>query len=416
MWNMRLKNIVVVLFLFLICLGIYSNEVRAEEDVSSKKKQAYVIVVEDIEVAVATKEQAVEVLEEIKAEYDTKEEYYIALEADKKEKNVFEVKMFQSTRIETNVTKMKEPKYQKNENYSSIEMLFEPVVAVKIKQVEEKNILTSKQACELLKTPIQISEEYTIEQGDTLLSIAKKFEVTVAQLIAANPDWASTGGLKSGQKFVISGEKAKLSVASLIEVNYEVPSHMAMVEEYTNELYEGEERVVQENKAGKNYITATVTMVNGIEKERVITKTEQIEEAKAAIIQKGAKVKREYALPLSNILITSHFGERWETIHKGIDFACNEGTPVYASKTGVVTVSGWVEGYGYCILLSHEDGSQTRYAHLSQTQVNLGAQIVQGQQIALSGNTGYSTGPHLHFEIILPEIGAVNPYSYLFEN
>lgn len=83
-----------------------------------------------------------------------------------------------------------------------------------------------------------------------------------------------------------------------------------------------------------------------------------------------------------------------------------------ASSSGVVVEAGWNGSYGYTILISHPDGKKTRYAHLSRVMVSYGQSVTQGQVIGLSGNTGFSTGPHLHFEIIVNGM-RVNPLDYL---
>ena len=99
--------------------------------------------------------------------------------------------------------------------------------------------------------------------------------------------------------------------------------------------------------------------------------------------------------------ISQYFGE---TItdpdgHKGIDYLCPAGTPVLASEAGTVIKAGWDNtGYGNCVMIQHQDGNATLYAHLSQIYVTVGQKVVQSQVIGLSGNTGNSTGPHLHFE------------------
>lgn len=113
-------------------------------------------------------------------------------------------------------------------------------------------------------------------------------------------------------------------------------------------------------------------------------------------------------------LFSSGFGWRWGRMHKGIDIANNVGTPIVAAKDGVVAFSGWHSGgYGYLVTISHEDGSRSLYAHNSRLMVQVGETVSQGDQIAVMGSTGRSTGPHLHFEIHPPGRGAVNPLQFL---
>ena len=99
-------------------------------------------------------------------------------------------------------------------------------------------------------------------------------------------------------------------------------------------------------------------------------------------------------------------------MHKGVDWSVPVGTSVYASSGGTVTRAGWSSSYGYCVYIQHPDGKETRYAHCSKLYVSVGDTVVQGQLIALSGNTGDSTGPHLHFEIRVNGV-AVNPLLYV---
>jgi murein DD-endopeptidase MepM/ murein hydrolase activator NlpD len=113
-------------------------------------------------------------------------------------------------------------------------------------------------------------------------------------------------------------------------------------------------------------------------------------------------------------VFTSPYGWRWGRMHKGIDIANSVGTPILAAQSGRVTFAGWDDGgYGYLVEISHEDGSRSLYAHHSRLLVQVGEEVVQGQQIGLMGSTGRSTGPHLHFEIHAPGLGAINPMQLL---
>ena len=117
---------------------------------------------------------------------------------------------------------------------------------------------------------------------------------------------------------------------------------------------------------------------------------------------------RDYRWPTKGVF-TSGFGWRWGRMHKGIDIANNTGTPILASRDGVVAFAGWSGAYGYLVEISHADGDSTRYAHNSRLLVKKGQIVPQGSRISLMGSTGRSTGPHLHFEIRRAGGAALNP-------
>jgi Peptidase family M23 len=122
--------------------------------------------------------------------------------------------------------------------------------------------------------------------------------------------------------------------------------------------------------------------------------------------------------PVEGFPITSAFGNRIHPIfgdlrfHQGIDLATPNGTPVKTAGKGVVSFADWDSGYGKTIIIQHESGYETLYAHLDELLVGVGDQVTQGQVIGLSGSTGYVTGPHLHFEIQVNQV-AQNPLDYL---
>ncbi len=121
----------------------------------------------------------------------------------------------------------------------------------------------------------------------------------------------------------------------------------------------------------------------------------------------------KYIWPTNGIL-KSGFGIRWGRMHKGIDIENSTGTPIYAAADGVVEKAGWNNsGYGNLVDIRHVDGSLTRYGHNRKILVLVGQQVHQGETIALMGSTGFSTGPHLHFEIHPSGIGAVDPIALL---
>ncbi|BBC25348.1 peptidoglycan DD-metalloendopeptidase family protein [Pseudanabaena sp. ABRG5-3] len=113
-------------------------------------------------------------------------------------------------------------------------------------------------------------------------------------------------------------------------------------------------------------------------------------------------------------VFTSGFGWRWGRIHAGIDIAAPIGTPILAAASGVVDYASWNDGgYGNMIDIRHPDGTITRYAHMNELYVKEGQTVSQGQTIGAMGSTGFSTGPHLHFEIRPNGGSAIDPMAFL---
>ncbi|WP_171006816.1 M23 family metallopeptidase [Shimia litoralis] len=120
-----------------------------------------------------------------------------------------------------------------------------------------------------------------------------------------------------------------------------------------------------------------------------------------------------FANPLKSAFrYTSGFGMRWGRMHKGTDFAARHGTPIYATAEGVVVHADWLSGYGRLIKIKHEFGIETRYAHLAKIRVKVGQRVSRGDRIGDMGNSGRSTGTHLHYEVRVNG-RAVNPMTFI---
>jgi peptidoglycan LD-endopeptidase LytH len=141
------------------------------------------------------------------------------------------------------------------------------------------------------------------------------------------------------------------------------------------------------------YVEDVLTMAKGFEAPAPVNATPALA---------GGKM----SYPLTKVVpVTSEFGNRFHPIqkrmkfHAGIDLGCPSGTPVLSTENGVVSIAQWAGGYGYLVEVQHANGMRTRYGHLSKIQVHPGQSVAKGEQIALSGNTGGSTGAHLHYEV-----------------
>ena len=189
--------------------------------------------------------------------------------------------------------------------------------------------------------------------------------------------------------------------------------------------YVGYSKVVKSGEKGINRKVESVETVNGAQTARNVISTEVIKEPVAQVVEKGTKVAyasaTEKAAASSAGLInpmnkrhikkiTAYWGDGRG--HKGIDLAGDTGSPIFASKGGTVIFAGWDGNYGYSVVIDHGNGLKTRYAHNSALCVKKGETVSQGQQIAKLGNTGRSTGPHLHFEILKND-KQVNPTAYI---
>lgn len=129
--------------------------------------------------------------------------------------------------------------------------------------------------------------------------------------------------------------------------------------------------------------------------------------------EREARLARpQFAMPTRGVW-TSGFGYRWGVLHGGIDIANSIGTPIMAAADGVVIDTGPTAGYGAWVKLKHSDGTVTLYGHINSWLVSVGDRVMAGDQIATMGNRGNSTGPHLHFEVLLGGTDRVDPVGWL---
>ena len=131
--------------------------------------------------------------------------------------------------------------------------------------------------------------------------------------------------------------------------------------------------------------------------------------------EEARKPKISVSRPTDGIL-TSGYGMRWGSLHAGVDLANAIGTPILAVMDGTVIDSGPASGYGNWIRIKHDDGSMSVYGHMETLDVKVGERVKAGQKIAGMGNRGFSTGPHLHFEIHPDGNAAVDPVPWFNEH
>jgi len=257
---------------------------------------------------------------------------------------------------------------------------------------------------------------YTIQSGDTLGQISYNTGIPLEDIIAMNDAIEHENStIHVGQELVISVPEPPLTV-SYVATEYREEEYQAETIYIDNDSWYTTKKVTRQNPStGFRRAISSVTYQNGEVYETEILKQEVLMEAVPKIIERGTQIPPTYIKPLSGGYLSSGFGYRsfrGGGYHYGMDWACPTGTTIYASSGGTVTRAGWSSSYGYVVYIQHPGGVETRYAHNSRLLVSRGQSVSQGQAIALSGNTGDSSGPHLHFEYRING-KAVNPKNYI---
>jgi len=253
---------------------------------------------------------------------------------------------------------------------------------------------------------------YTIQEGDTLSEVAELFTVTENTIIWEN-NIAKT--VKVGQELrilPISGIRhtiGKGDTISKIAERYQVDQEDVSI-------YNG-------LSDGTLIVGKTIIVPNGVKpvekKEEKKTSTYSKKSVSSNKTGTNSLISGGYYVRPTSGPVGSPFGNRVHpitgkvTFHYGIDYTTPTGTPVVAAADGKVARTSCGSGYGTCLIVQHNNGTQTLYAHLSIINFSTGEKVSQGEIIAVSGNTGQSTGPHLHFEIINSNGQKLNPAKYV---
>lgn len=185
---------------------------------------------------------------------------------------------------------------------------------------------------------------------------------------------------------------------------------------WSEEMTVGQSKLLNNGIEGKKSVTKEIQMINSKVLSTRITSEKTVVKPINKVVLQGSKSPGAVAagtlfIP-SRGTISSGFGMRWGKMHEGLDIAANMGDPIYAALDGKVIYSAWETGYGNVIKLQHDNGLITIYGHCSKLVVTVGQYVKKGDEIALVGSTGNSTGPHLHFEVRVNGV-AQNPVAFL---
>lgn len=404
--------------------------------------RSYTVKINEYTVNLSSAEEVLALLQASINKYDSENEYYVDLVLDgDRELNVLTTQIYSASEqkeeeqaAEEVMTSVGinaeldaifadvEPAVEKE--FSDYELglkslQFGDTVEVVESYLQEEEITSLSQAIEEVTKEQEKEQIYEVVSGDTLSQIAEKNEIPLGDLIAMNETIENENAMiRVGDELIVTVPEPELSVERTEEVYYEEDYEADVIYVDNDGWYTTQTQTLQEPSAGHRKVVANVSYRNNEEVDRDILKEEITYEAVPKIVERGTKIPPTYIKPISGGRQTSGFGRRRaptrgaSTNHKGVDWATPVGTAVMASSAGTVAKAGWGSGYGYVVYINHADGRQTRYGHLSKVLVSPGQTVSQGQKIALSGNTGVSTGPHVHFEILIGGT-QVNPLNYL---
>lgn len=298
----------------------------------------------------------------------------------------------------------------------SVDMIkFDEVLGIRPKLVPVQNVHTPEQAKDILRRGTDRVLLYTVQRGDTLWDIARTRNMSIEEIQKANPG-VDPDVIQEGQALSLVVAQPFIHLSSVETVTYteEIPFPVEAQED--PDLWPFQERVITEGVPGKRQVTVRIERHDGEEQRREVLGTQVSAKPRTQVVARGTKQAPEkgtgsFLWPVKGE-ITSYFGPRWGSFHPGVDIAAREGTPVKATDGGTVVFVGWYGNYGQAILIDHGNGKLiTLYGHLSDYNVSEGDTVQKGDVIGYVGNTGYSTGAHLHFEVRVKG-SAVDPLSF----
>ena len=404
------------------------------------KESAYEVKINRFTVKLKTADEVIALLEAAKNVYDTEDTYSVNLVLDPtRELDVLTTEMVRNDEKsddneeeevdvlpKAGISQKFEQFYNEANEYEEIGFTlgiksidFNENVEVVKTYVDKDEISTLDAAIAEVTKEKETSKIYVVESGDTIGLVAQKNGLSVDELLEMNSSTLENENsmLHVGDELKVTSPEPELSILKT-EEKYFADYYDAEVQYIDNDdWYTTEQKVLQEPEKGYRKMIADITYKNDEQVRVDIVYENIVKEAIPKIVERGTKTPPTYIYPVSG-RVSSSFGRRKapkkgaSTYHKGMDFAVPTGTAIRATSGGVVTKAGWGSGYGYVVYIKHPDGKESRYGHCSKVLVKAGQSVKQGEKIALSGNTGISTGPHLHFEI-LDGGSQVNPLKYL---
>ena len=313
------------------------------------------------------------------------------------------------------LTRLKKEYSKLDEGEKLVAISFAEKVKIEEKRIPVKKLLPIEETYDLICTGTSNPEKYIVQEGDNLWLIARRNDMYVDDIVKANR--LTTENLQLEQELILVKSKPYINVVTQVkgEKTETIPYETKVIVDKNSP---SSIRIKQEGQNGERHIAYTASKRNGVIEKTNVLEEKILKAAVDKVIVKGTRVTQ----------IASRGGGGsgsldWPTYgpitqyyrgsgHKGIDIGGKTGQAIRAVDSGYVSFAGYQGSYGKLVTVNHNNGIVTKYAHCSSINVSTGQRVGKGETIAALGSTGRSTGPHLHFEVLVGG-SPTNPLNYL---
>lgn len=418
----------------------YNNKIDSVENVYNKIKNVEPFTINGYKITITYKEETSEDSEDTEeAETETKEPLII---------NVLKKEYFEEAMLNTIAAFIGSDTLERYKNDNQIEITetgstienvyWDEDISIKKDYLStEDNIFTSADDLSkyLLFGTLEAQKKYTVQLGDDINQVAFNNNLSTEEFLIANPTFTSANVLLSaGQQVNIGLINPLVTIVHEAEVIEDVVEPFKTIYEEDDTKYVGNNTTIQQGEDGLTRVTEKVLYKNGEIQTLFISNETEIYPSIDKIVSKGTKKYNNnyyYSSSIGNedwtwptitpYVITSKYGWRWGRLHAGVDISgCGTGSPIFAIQSGYVydLETNPNKNSGLTVYIDHGNGYFSVYMHLKKISVKVGQTVARGQQVGTMGNTGRSTGPHLHLGVYQgkPYYGgtALNPCKSIF--
>lgn len=296
--------------------------------------------------------------------------------------------------------------------------IVEPIELTK-REIQPNDVMEEDDVLAFLLNGDVKPAKYVVQEGDTISGIAEKLDVPMELIYSKNQqnkDLVERDFIRAGDVLDLTMPQPAVTIETVETLTETIAIQHDTIYEEDKTMRKGQTKTLRAGVDGKKKVEYKLTKINGLLMDERIAGETVIEEPIPAIVKRGTKVvlgegTGRFIWPVVSPRLSSGYGKRWGRMHRGIDLT-SRNKSILAADNGKVVFAGTDGAYGKSIIIDHRNGYRTRYGHLSKISVRVGETVEKGDKIGVMGDTGRSTGVHLHFEVTVNGVTR-NPMKYL---